>query len=208
MEQKEQGRQASRRAACRRGPGAELVKNLSVAVVLVVCAVLLRGGEVPALTASTDVVLDAMSEESLLDEHLGRLSFVSSLFPETALVFGEQTEPESVLTIASSEVVHGWREEEPYLAWQAEQGAYASPVAGLVTDIRRDPDGGWSVLLDRAGDDTCCVFGGLASLTVREGDTVSVGVPLGESQRGGVLTMEIRRNGRNVWPDGWVCVTE
>lgn len=206
MELNRAGRPADGRGSQRRRFGADLAKDLAVAVALVVCAVLLRGGEMSAMTVASDAVLDAMSDDTLLDEHLGKLSFVSSIFPETALVFGEQ--PEAVLTLSGSVVRHGWREDEPYLAWQAGKGAYASPVSGSVADIRRDPDGTWSVVVDRMGDDACCVFGGLASLTVCEGDAVAAGAPLGEPAGDGLLTMEIRREGRSVWPDDWVRVTQ
>ena len=68
-----------------------LLKNLSVAAALVICAVAVRSGSLENADWS-DAVLTAATGDTLLDDQLGKLTFVSSLFPEATLVFGENTE--------------------------------------------------------------------------------------------------------------------
>ena len=71
-----------------RKPGERLLKNLAVAAALVLCAVTLRTGAIPTLNEATDAILTAATDQSLLDDQLGKLSFVSKLFPEAVLVAG------------------------------------------------------------------------------------------------------------------------
>lgn len=74
--------------------GEELLKNMGVAAALVLCAVAVRSGEWTD-AQWTDTVLTAATGDMLLDDQLGKLTFVSSLFPEATLVFGE-TEVETL----------------------------------------------------------------------------------------------------------------
>ena len=71
--------------------GESFYKNIAVASALVLCAVTLRTGAIPPLNDAADAVLTAATDQSLLDEQLGKLSFVSALFPEATLVFGESS---------------------------------------------------------------------------------------------------------------------
>ncbi|MBQ7850722.1 MAG: hypothetical protein IJ343_13440, partial [Clostridia bacterium] len=57
----------------RRPIGEHLTRNLSVAAALLICAVTLRAGALPELSGMTDAVLAAATEDSLLNDQLGRL---------------------------------------------------------------------------------------------------------------------------------------
>ena len=66
-----------------------LLPNLAIASALMLCAVALKTGAIPPLTDAVQSVMSAATDDSLLNGDLGKLSFVSSIFPEASLVFGE-----------------------------------------------------------------------------------------------------------------------
>lgn len=89
----------------RRRPGEQLLRNMAVAGALLICAVTLRSGALPSLSPAADAVLTAATDDSLLNDSLGRLSFVSSLFPEATLVFGAMDDA-LALPVSGGMVVH------------------------------------------------------------------------------------------------------
>ena len=86
----------------------ELLKNLAVASALVLCTVALRSGAIPAASTMTDAVLAAATGDSLLDDSLGKLSFISAIFPEATLVFGETIQESLAVPVSGGSVVHAW----------------------------------------------------------------------------------------------------
>ncbi|MGN0747851.1 MAG: peptidoglycan DD-metalloendopeptidase family protein [Aristaeellaceae bacterium] len=183
----------------KRKPGEELLKNLAVASALVVCALTLRSGAVPSLTQPTDAVLAAVSGDTLLDEQLGKLSFVSALFPEATLVFGEQTEESLVMPVSGAAVVHAWSEAEPYISWTCASGQVVSSLDGEVSGVYHGNDEERIVQVT-ADSGLSCLYGNLASAAVAAGDAVRAGDVLGTLMPGAECVMEVRRNGYSVDP--------
>ena len=187
------------REQVKRKPGEELLKNLAVASALVVCALALRSGAVPSLTQPTDAVLAAVSGDTLLDEQLGKLSFVSALFPEATLVFGEQTEESLVMPVSDAAVVHAWSEAEPYISCTCASGQVMSSLDGEVSGVYHGNDEERIVQVT-ADNGLSCLYGNLASATVAAGDAVRAGDVLGTLMPGAECVMEVRRNGYSVDP--------
>lgn len=179
--------------------GESLMKNMAVAASLVICAVALHSGAVPPLDKTTDAVLAAASGDTLLDENLGKLSFVSSMFPEATLVFGEQQETLWSMPVTAEKVVHAWSEQEPYVGWQTKQRYVQAAVDGEVTAVFHG-NGDERVIQVMSEDGITCLYGNLATCEVTTGDAVKMGDTLGILMEDAACVLEVRRNGYSVDP--------
>lgn len=179
--------------------GDSLMKNMAVAASLVICAVVLHSGAVPPLDKTTDAVLAAASGDTLLDENLGKLSFVSSMFPEATLVFGEQQGNAWNMPVMAEKVVHAWSKQEPYVGWQTKQRYVQAAVDGEVTAVFHG-NGEERVIQVMSEDGITCLYGNLATCEVTDGDTVRMGDTLGMLMEDAACVLEVRRNGYSVDP--------
>ena len=186
--------EVSWREQLRRKPGEELLKNMAVAAALVLCAITLRGGALPQATDVTDAVMTAVTGDTLLDDQLGKLSFVSALFPEATLVFGQTSTEESLaLPVSGGAVVHAWSEEEPYMAWRTSSARITSSMDGEVIGVYHG--NGEERLVQVLGDDgLSCLYGNLGEVSVSAGDAIGTLMP------GADFVMEVRRDGFSVDP--------
>lgn len=180
-------------------PKKSLLKNLAVASALVLCAVTLRTGAVPSLSTATDAILTAATDHSLLDEQLGKLSFVSALFPEAVLVFGESQTTALTLPVSGGVVIHTWSENEPYLAFRTTASQVCSSADGEVTGIYHGY--GEERLVQVTGNNgLSCLYGNLEDVAVQLGDVVCVGSLLGTLLPGKDLVLEVRQDGTSIDP--------
>ena len=179
--------------------GQSMLKNLGVASALVLCAVTLRSGAIPQLSEATDAVLTAATDQSLLDEPLGKLSFVSSLFPETVLVFGEKNEQELYLPVSGGVVIHAWSEAEPYMMMRSSSGYVFSASEGEVLGVYHG-HGDERLVQVTVGNEMTCLYGNLGQVSVSPGDYISAGAMLGTLLPGEDLAFEVRKNGFSIDP--------
>lgn len=188
------------RKQLRRKPGEELLKNMAVAAALVLCAITLRSGALPQATDATDAVMTAVTGDTLLDDQLGKLSFVSALFPEATLVFGQTGPEESLaLPVSGGAVVHAWSEEEPYMAWRASGAQITSSMDGEVIGVYHG-NGEERLVQVLRDDGLSCLYGNLGEVSVSMGDAVSVGDAIGTLMPGADFVMEVRRDGYSIDP--------
>ena len=153
----------------------------------------------PAASTMTDAVLAAATGDTLLDDSLGKLSFVSAIFPEATLVFGE-TSPESlVMPVSGGSVVHAWSQAEPYVTWQSSRSEVFAACGGTVMGIYHGEDEERLVQVRTDGGMTC-VYGCLAQVDVQEGDRVEAGDLLGTLTAERRCAFEVRRDGVSVDP--------
>ena len=183
----------------RRMPGAELLKNMAVAAALVICAATLRSGALPALDPTTDAVISAVTGDTLLDEQLGKLSFVSTLFPEATLVFGEQTHPELALGFGQEDLVHVWSEQEPYVSYEPPCRSVEAVMDGEVTAVYHG-NGEERIVQVSGMDNMAVLYGNLAECSVNVGDAICIGDTVGTLVDGAKAVLEVRRNGYAVDP--------
>lgn len=184
--------------AVRKRPGERLLGNMAVAAALLISAVALRSGALPELSPAADAVLTAATDDSLLDDQLGRLSFVSSLFPEASLVFGAMDDA-LALPVSGGVVVHAWSEQEPWMAWQAGSGTVTASADGEVIGVYHG--NGDERLVQVLGEDgLACLYGNLGAVSVSTGDTVSAGDPIGTLLTGAEAVFEVRRDGVSIDP--------
>lgn len=183
----------------RRRPGEHLLRNLAVAGSLLLCAVALRSGAMPELSPVTDAVLAAATDDALLDEQLGRLTFVSSLFPEATLVFGESSAEGLALPVSGGTVVHAWSEAEPWMAWRAQSRTVTAAAGGEVIGVYHG-NGDERLVQVLGSDGLSCLYGNLAQVAVSLGDAVSPGDALGTLMTGADAVFEVRRDGTSIDP--------
>ena len=179
--------------------GEHLTRNLATASALVLCAVALRQGALPGAAPAVDAVMTAVTDNTLLNDTLGRLSFVSALFPEATLVFGEQTYPELALPVSGGAVVHAWSEAEPYTTWRSDSRAVTSSLTGEVIGVYHG-EGEELLVQVMADGGLSCLYGNLAEVSVALGDAVSTGDRLGTVMAGQDCVMELRREGVSIDP--------
>lgn len=187
------------RQPVKRARGEELLKNISVAAALLVCIVMLRNGAMPQASNLTDAVLAAATDDSLLDDRLGKLSFVSALFPEAVLVFGQNVLEPFSMPVQASATVHTWSESEPYVAWTADSTCVFAAISGEVAGIYHGMD---EELIIRITNDrqTSAIAGNLRSVNVSVGDSVEQGELIGWIGEGSYCTFEVQNNGQSVDP--------
>lgn len=159
----------------------------------------LRTGRIPPLDTAADVVLTAATDQTLLDEQLGKLSFVSSLFPETVLVFGESPSVYLSEPVASEDIIHVWSEQEPYVVWNADEDSVSAAADGEVTGIYHG-NGDEIIVKIMSEDGLSCVYGNLKETTVMAGDHVSAGEIIGYLSPDGNLAFEVMRYGVSIDP--------
>lgn len=111
-----------------------LLPNLAIASALMLCAVALKTGAIPPLTDAVQSVMSAATDDSLLNGDLGKLSFVSSIFPEASLVFGESG-GKLTMPVEAESVVHAWSQSEPFISWDAQTKIVTSAMAGEVIGV-------------------------------------------------------------------------
>lgn len=182
----------------KRPMGEHLMRNLSVAAALLICAVTLRSGALPELSPATEAVLTAATDDSLLNDQLGRLSFVSAIFPEAALVFSDNRS-DLALPVSGGVVVHAWTPSEPYLSWRTGDEQVTSASAGDVIGVYHG-NGDERLVQVMGADGLVCLYGNLAQVNVRTGDAVGVGDPIGTLMTGADFVFELRRDGRSIDP--------
>lgn len=175
------------------------LKNLAVASALVLCAVTLRTGAIPQLDSAADAVLTVATDQSLLDDQLGKLSFVSALFPEAVLVFGEHTAEDLALPVSGGVVVHAWSEAEPYISWQTANMQVTASADGEVIGVYHGY-GDERLVQVMGNDGLACLYGNMDRVDVRTGDAVSAGDVIGTLIPGEDFVFEVRKDGLSIDP--------
>lgn len=184
--------------------GEDFLKNMGVAAALVLCAVALKSGAVPGAQKVTDAVLASVTDDTLLDDKLGKLSFVSKMFPEATLVFGEMSEGNLVFPVSGGAVIHTWSRQEPYMSWRSASEKVHSAGDGVVMGIYHGPDEERIVeVMSESG--ISCVYGNLESAAVQTGDSVAAGDVIGELMNDKDCVFEIRKDGVSVDPSAYLA---
>lgn len=179
--------------------GEHILKNIALSSALVLCAVVLRTGSILPLNQASDLVMTAASDHSLLDEQLGKLSFVSTLFPEAVLVFGEQQDMQLILPVSAGAVVHAWSEEEPFTAWHSESDQVLAACEGEVIGVYHGNNGERLVQV-LSPDGIACLYGNLEQVSVKIGDIVYTGGQIGTLLPEKNCVFEVRTDGYSIDP--------
>ena len=174
----------------------KLARNLALAGMLVLTVTAVRNARLP----SGATVLTAVQEmvDTDWDDHLGKISFVSNLIPETVAVFFESPLEAEWIAPCFGEVDHPWSQAEPYVGYTAGDRRVFAIASGQVMSLAHGPEEELILRVRQEGGIEALYYN-LASVNVSEGDTVSEKTCLGEALPDGAL-IEVRRAGRAIDP--------
>ena len=180
--------------------GEHLARNLALAGMLVITVAAVRNAELPTGSTVLSAVQQMIGGE--WDDHVGSISFVSHFLPETVAVFFESA-PDAALTAPCfGSLTHAWTAEEPYLGYGGQDKRVFAVAAGQVMSVYHGPEEEY-ILRVRHDDGLETMYYALASVSVSEGDAVSVSTCLGQALPEGAV-IEVRRAGRAIDPTGLI----
>lgn len=174
-----------------------LTRNVAMAAAILLCVVALRNAALPAAQDVFSAIKDSVTMD--LDETLGKLTFVSSLLPEAALVFLDDSESIQVFAPVKGDLVHVWREEEPYIGLLGVSQDVRAAAEGDVMSVAHG-ENEERILRIRHGNGLETMYGNMKECYVSEGDHVYAGDLLGVTGSGQPVYFELRRNGRSINP--------
>lgn len=177
--------------------GEKLVRNLSVAGMLVLTITAIRNEQLP----SGNTVLTAVQEmiDTNWNENIGKISFVSNILPESVAVFFD-TAPQGNLTAPCfGEINHLWNEKEPYIGYLSKDAKVYAAADGQVMSVSHGPDEE-RIIRIRQENGLETMYYNLSNTFVSEGNMVNPTVCIGEALPDREVILEVRRAGRAVDP--------
>ncbi|MBQ9262614.1 MAG: M23 family metallopeptidase [Clostridia bacterium] len=178
-----------------------LARNMALAGMLLLTVVAVRNAKLP----SGQTVLTAVQQiiEPGWDDNLGKINFVSNLFPDTVAVFF-QMEPDIDLTAPCfGAVTHTWSNDEPYIGYQAANGRVYAAGDGQVMSIAHGMEDE-RIIRVRHDNGIETLYYNLADVNVGEGDSVTATTCLGTSIAGQTALLEVRRAGKPINATAWL----
>lgn len=159
-------------------------------------ALIALGGAYTVLQSDVKPVMGQMSTGFQYDESLGRLQFVSSILPESAMVFLQTDNAMDFLAPTGANMTHEWQDLEPWLEYATYEEIAAS-ADGEVMSVISNRDGEHTVrILHQDGYES--IMSGLCDVTVAVGDMVECGQRIGVSS--GLMGYELRKDGLSICP--------
>ena len=184
--------------------GERLLRNTAVACALLLTVMSLKNADQPWSRKMTEGVRQAMTMRIEWDESLGRLSFVRTLVPETALVFLNLGERADLSAPTEGEITHEYSESQPWIEYACSPAQQVMAATdGVVTAAGQGAGGDWIVLIQsKEGIET--VYGYLKSIYVRAGQEVKQAQQIGATADSAEsrLYFELREDGEAVDPAG------
>ena len=132
------------------------------------------------------------------DETLGRLQYVSSVLPESAMVFLSNNDADNIAFAkpVDAQVIHTWNPSEPWLEY-AHVGDVAACQAGEIMTIVKNHHDEYTIrVMHPNGYES--IYSGLCAVHLNKDDNVTVGQILGTSA--GTTAFELRRDGLSILP--------
>lgn len=177
--------------------GERLARNLALTALLVLAITAVHDARLPSgrtvLTAVQDMV------DTPWDDQLGKISFVSNLFPETVSVFFESSLEADLVAPCFGKITHAWQKDEPYIGYDASDQQVYAMADGQVMSIAHGLDEE-RILRVRHADGLESLYYNLSSVFVQEGDAVTSATCLGAALSGQDILVEVRRAGKEIDP--------
>ncbi len=179
-------------------PSQRLFSNIAIATALLICVTALRvANDQPQAQSVFQSVKDSVNLN--LDETLGKLSFVSNLLPETALVFWNDNASVQVLAPVEGDIIHVWNVSEPYITMKSVVNQVRCVQDGEVMSISHGNDEELIVRV-RHNNNLESIYGNLQTVFVGEGEAVYQEDLIGDVIPGTDLAFELRQDGRSIDP--------
>ncbi len=200
--EREKHRRRTREQGERLSAGERLVRNSAVACALLLTVMAMKNVDQPWSRQAVEGIRQAMTMRVDWDETLGKLSFVRSIVPETALVFFNLSPRDVLNAPVKGEISHAYTEQQPWIEYRcASDTSVGAALGGRVSAVGEGMSGDWIVLIeDEDGRET--VYGYMADVYVRTGDEVSAGQIIGvtSQEEASRLYFELREGGVSVDP--------
>jgi Membrane-bound metallopeptidase len=175
-----------------------LFANIVTATAVLLCVTVLRAAnDHPRAQSVFRAVQDSVRLN--LDEGLGKLSFVSNLLPETALVFWDSNTSTQILAPVEGDIIHVWNADEPYISMKSSINQVRCVMDGEVMSVSHGNDEELIVRV-RHNNNFESIYGNLKTIFFQEGDAVYQEDLIGEMIGGKDVIFELRRDGRSVDP--------
>lgn len=176
----------------------QLLKRMPLlgAVVLLLTAAVWSGKDE---TGDALAVLNNVTADFEYDETLGRLQFVSSILPESAMVFLSSDSKEDPFIIAqptSADAIHAWSQNEPWFEYPC-SGTVNACENGEVMSIIENREGAYTVRVLH-NDAYESIYSGMSSISVSEGDYIEIGSRIGYADDR--IAFEVRKDGISILP--------
>ena len=178
-----------------------LSRNLALATLLLIGIVSVRNEQLPTGAAVMTAVQETVGAN--WNENLGKISFVSTLFPDSVSVFFDTSTLSSLTAPCFGTLVHPWNEDEPYLGYQTENGRVYSAAAGQVMSLAHGINEE-RILRIRHEDGLETLYYHLEEAYVKEGDTVTENTCIGRGIANADVILEVRKNGISTNPAPWI----
>lgn len=173
--------------------GEKLTRNVLVAALLLCCVVGARDMALPGEQSVIDVLQTAVRSE--WDENLGRLVYVNGTVSDAIAVFSSAQQP-SLYPPSKGKVSDIFSKDSPYIMY-ADAGSVYAAAGGEVLSITKNADNDTCCIRILSKDAIECLYYGLRSCQVSEGEEVQAMTVLGDCMTG-TLTFEVRRRGEAV----------
>lgn len=168
-----------KRPARRPDRGDRLLRNSAIACAVLLGALALGNVNQPWARKAAEGIERALTMHINLDDSIGELTFVRQIMPESALVFLNTAGGAALTMPVDGEIRHPWSDMQPWLMFDCGAGAEVYAVgAGTVTAVSALSGGRYGLLVDH-GEGFEAVYANLSEVSVRSGDTVERGQPLG-----------------------------
>jgi len=172
-----------------------LIKNIALSCGLMLVILALRTANLPESQSVFSALETGVNTK--WDESIGKLSFVTSLFPEEIQEVWADYGSVTVFQPVEGEIVHTWTEQEPYIEMLAVGSEVRAAAGGEIMSIAHGMEEERIVRI-RHADGTEALYGNLLECFCEIGDTVNAGDPFATLMDGKPLAFEYRRNGRSV----------
>lgn len=173
--------------------GERLSRNCAVVGLALIFLLGIRNAELPSGRTIMAAVRDITDAD--WTDGLGRITFVSALFPETTSVFFRQ--PPTLAEPCMGRQTHAWRWDEPYVAYSTD-GAVKASLNGTVMGIGHG-DGEERIVRLKHEDGYETVYYNLETTPVSIGESVEAGQVIGIPIDGAAY-FEVRRDGISIDP--------
>jgi len=143
----------------------------------------------------TQSVMNHLTAGFQYDESLGRLQFVSSILPESAMVFLSEDDRTIIAPTASVET-HSWSSDEPWIEYTCTGDISACDDGEIMTVVKNRQDEYTVRILHHKGFES--IYSGLNAVYVKETEEIDAGEVIGTSA--GTAAFELRKEGLSVMP--------
>lgn len=174
--------------------GEKLTRNILAATLMLACVVSAKDLAVSPEKNVLSVLQNAV--ESEWDETLGRLVYANNALSSAISVFSPADDALQLHQPCASDVADVFSEASPYIIYEPTDAVF-SAAACEVTSVTQVQSGSPYCIRTHCDNGLECLYFGLSSCFVSEGDVLSAGASIGSCAEN-QLIFEVRKNGVSI----------